>query len=240
MSDQAEFLPTRWSLIAAVRSGDAPRARQAMDTLCQAYWYPLYAYVRRLGHPPEDAADLTQGFFFYLVDKGILARADRDRGRLRNFLLTSMQYYVRGQWRRGQRACRGGGSPLLSIDEATAEGRYACEPVEVATPESLYERRWALTLLERTLEGLRADYVGLGKEALFDMLKPALTGDPDADTAARNASALGMTVGAVRVAVHRLRARYRDRLVAEVAASMEAHTEAEVDEEINALFRALS
>ena len=240
MSDSPEFSPTRWSLISAVCSGDSERARPALEQLCQSYWYPLYAYVRRCGQTAEDAADLTQGFFAVLVEKELLTRADPGRGRLRNFLLTALQRFLRDDWRAQQRQKRGGGAVLLSIDEATAEGLYAREPAHVDTPEKLYHRRWALMLLERAILGLRDDYVQQGKGGLFEALKPALTEDPDADSAAATGAKLGMTAGAVRVAVTRLRARYRARLLEEVAASVDAQTEAEVDDEINALFRAVS
>ena len=239
MSVQAEFTPTRWSLISAVRSGDAARSLEAMETLCRSYWYPLYAYVRRSGHPHEASADLTQGFFAHLIGKGLVARADPERGRLRNFLLTALQRFLRDDWRAQIRQRRGGGAAVLSIDEATAEGLYSREPAHMETPEKLYHRRWALMLLERTLLSLRDDYAQQGKGELFDVLKPALTEEPDADSAAASGEKLGLTAGAVRVAVTRLRARYRQRLLTEVAASMDAQTEAEVDEEIDALFRAL-
>ncbi len=232
MAQDAAFHPTHWSLIAALRAGDAPRAGKAMESLCQAYWYPLYAYVRRLGHPQEDAADLTQGFFLHLMEHRLLEGADPGRGRLRNLLLTAMQRFLRDDWRKQQRHKRGCGHHPLSIDEVTAEGRYAREPASADTPESLYHRRWALTLLERTLTGLREDYAQQGKADLFDALKPALTEDPDAESADRTGETLGMAAGAVRVAVCRLRARYRARLLAEVAASMDARTEAEVDRKL--------
>ena len=240
MPPDADFTPTRWSLIAAVRSGDAAQARQALEKLCHAYWYPLYAYVRRLGHPHEDAADLTQGFFAHIMENELLTRADPERGRLRNFLLTAIQRFLRDDWRKQQRQKRGGGAVMLSIDEITAEGLYSREPAHMETPEKLYHRRWALTLLERTLQGLQEDYTKQNKAALFAALKPALTEDPDAASAAETGEKLGMTAGAVRVAINRLRARYRARLLTEVAASMDAGTEAEVDEEIDALFRAVS
>jgi DNA-directed RNA polymerase specialized sigma24 family protein len=239
MSRDAEFSPTRWSLVSAVRSGDATRAKRALETLCQAYWYPLYAYVRRLGHPHEDAADLTQGFFAQLMERETFTRADPERGRLRSFLLTGMQRFLCDDWRKQQRQKRGGGAPLLSIDELAAEDLYSREPANAATPETLYHRRWALTLLERTMLALQADYARQGKALLFETLKPALTEDPDAGSAAKSGGVLGMTAGAVRVAVTRLRARYRQRLLEEVAASMDVQTEADVDEEIAALFRAL-
>ena len=239
MSANAEFDPTRWSLIAAVQSGDTARARRALEKLCQDYWYPLYAYVRRAGRPPEDAADLTQGFFTHLMEKELFARADPERGRLRNFLLTAIQRYLRDAWRREQVQKRGGGVALLSIDEVTAEGLYAREPADLDTPERLYHRRWALTLLERAVMSLKAEYAQQGKAAVFEVLKPALTEDPDAESAAASGAKLGLSAGAVRVATTRLRARYRTCLLAEVAASMDTQSEAELDEEISALFRVL-
>jgi DNA-directed RNA polymerase specialized sigma24 family protein len=227
MQERAAFTPTRWSLIAAVRSGEAPRVREALETLCEAYWYPLYAYVRRVGHGPEESADLTQSFFAHLMEKKVLSRADPERGRLRNFLLNSLQHFLRDEWRKQQRLKRGGGAPPLSIDAVVAEGLYANEPADLTTPETLYHRRWALTLLERTLLGLHA-------------IKPSLIEDADAASAAESGARLGMAAGAVRVAIFRLRTRYRERLLAEVAASMDAQSEADLDEEIAALFRALS
>ena len=237
MSPEAAFSPTRWSLIAALRCGEPPRAREAMETLCSAYWYPLYAYARRCGQTAEDAADLTQAFFAQLIEKQILTRADPERGRLRTFLLTAMQNFLRDDWRKQQRLKRGGG--LLPINEESAESLYAREPADALTPEKLYHRRWAMTLLERTVTDVQADYAQRGQAALFETLKPTLTGEPDAGSAIELGAKLGMEPGTVRVAVSRLRARYRERLLAEVAASMDAHTEKEVDEEIDALFRAL-
>jgi len=240
MSRDAAFSPTRWSLIAALRCGEAPQVREALETLCRAYWYPLYAYARRCGQVPEDAADITQSFFAQLIEKEIFARADPERGRLRTFLLTAMQNFLRDDWRKQQRLKRGGGDGPLSIDEVTAENLYAREPVDERTPEKLYHRRWALTLLERTVTDVQADYAQRGQATLFETLKPMLTGEPDAGSAADLGAQLGMEPGTVRVAISRLRTRYRERLLAEVAASMDARTEQEVDEEIDALFRALS
>lgn len=240
MADRSKFLHTRWSLIAALRGGDPAQARVALGELCRDYWYPLYAFVRRLGHRPEDAADLTQGFFAYLMETGALARADPERGRLRTFLLTALQNYIRGEWRREQRHSGHAGSSVLAIDRDLAERSYGGEPTETVTPESLYHRRWALTLLERALHGVEGDYARQGKSELFKVLKPALVGEVEGRFATTYGVQLGMTAGAVRVAICRLRSKYRDRLRAEVAASMEPCGPAELDEELAALFRALS
>ena len=240
MPDQAAFNPTRWSLVASVRSGVAERVAAAMETLCAAYWYPLYAYARRSGQDPEAARDLTQAFFARVIEKEFFAQADPARGRLRTFLLTAMQRFLHDDWRKQQRVKRGSGVATLSIDEAQAEGLYAREPADTLTPEAIYHRRWALTLLERTMTRLREDYAEQGKAELFAALKPWLTFEGDELSAAETGAQIGLDAGAVRIAVFRLRRRYRERLLEEVAASMDAGSEAEVDEEIAALFRALS
>ena len=239
MSGKAAFNPTRWSLIATLRGGEAGRVRAAMETLCGAYWYPLYACARRSGQSPEDAADLTQSFFAFLLEKEVFAQADPGRGKLRTFLLTAMQRFLRDEWRKQQRLKRGGGHRPLSIDEPLAEARYARELIDDVTPETLYHRRWALTLLERTVVALETSYAEQGKAALFAALQPTLTEDPDATSAAEIGARLAMEPGTVRVAISRLRRRYRERLLAEVAASLDAQSEMEVDEEIDALFRVL-
>lgn len=232
------FHPTRWSLVAQLRSGDAPRARMALERLCATYWYPLYAYVRRSGHGAEEAKDLTQAFFEHVLEKEMFAAADPERGRLRTFLLTALQNFLRAEWRKTQRLKRGGGLAPLSIDEALAEDRYAREPADTLTPEAIYHRRWALTLLEETMTALREEYAQQGKAALFEVLKGTLTGEEDASFSAL-AAPLGLSEGATRVAAFRLRKRYRDRLLEAVAASLDAASEAEVDAEIAALFKAL-
>jgi RNA polymerase sigma factor (sigma-70 family) len=236
----ADFQPTRWSLIAALRNGGGQQEQRAREELCATYWYPLYAYVRRSGYGAENARDLTQGFFAHLLEKNAFALADRERGKLRTFLLTALQRFLRDEWRKENQLKRGGGAPLLSIDEAFAEERYAREPADPMTPEAIYERRWALLVLERTLLGLRDEYAAAGKTALFDELKIHLSPDGSEPSSEESGAKLGMSAGAVRVAATRLRARYRERLLREVAASMDAKTEAEVDEEIDALFRALA
>jgi RNA polymerase sigma-70 factor (ECF subfamily) len=232
------FNPTRWSLVAQLRSGDAARARIALERLCATYWYPLYAYVRRSGHGPEEAKDFTQGFFAHILEKQMLAAADPERGRLRTFLLTALQNFLRAEWRKTQRLKRGGGMALVSIDELTAEDRYAREPADTLTPEAIYHRRWALTLLEDAMNAVRAEYVTQNKGEVFEVLKPALAGD-DHGSFAELGAALGLSEGAARVAAFRLRKRYREHLLEAVASSLDATSEAEVNEEIDALFKAL-
>jgi DNA-directed RNA polymerase specialized sigma24 family protein len=240
MAGDADFQPTRWSLIASLRSGSGEQERAAREQLCAAYWYPLYAYVRRSGHNAEEARDLTQEFFARLLSKNLFALAERERGKLRTFLLSALQRFLRDEWRKDQRLKRGGGVAVLSIDEVFAEDRYAQEPLDPRTPEAIYERRWALLLIERTLLALREDYAAAGKEEIFAALKGHLELDGDESSAAVAGARIGLDAAAARMAVSRLRRRYRDRLLREVATSMDAQTEAEVDEEIDALFRALA
>jgi len=232
------FNPTRWSLVAQLRSGDVPRARAALERLCATYWYPLYAYVRRSGHGAEESKDLTQAFFAHVLEKEMFSAADPERGRLRTFLLTALQNFLRAEWRKSQRLKRGSGAAPLSIDEAIAEDRYAREPADALTPEAIYHRRWALTLLEETMGALREEYAAQGKSAIFEMLKSTLAGEEEASFADLGAR-LGLSEGAARVAAFRLRKRYRERLLEAVAASLDAASEAEVNAEIDALFRAL-
>jgi DNA-directed RNA polymerase specialized sigma24 family protein len=240
MGGDANFQPTRWSLVAAVRADGSERQRAAREQLCSTYWYPLYAYVRRSGHDAEEALDLTQSFFAHLLEKNLFALAEQERGKLRTFLLSALQRFLCDEWRKGQRLKRGGGVEVLSIDEALAEGYYGQEPVDPRTPEQIYERRWALLIIERALLDLRRDYAEAGKAEIFDAFKDHLTMEGDEGSAAEAGARLGLKPGAARTAISRLRQRYRDRLLREVAATMDAQTEEEVDEEIDALFRALA
>ena len=230
------FATTRWSLVAAARDPAAPAARQALADLCGLYWYTVYAYVRRRGYDHHPAQDLTQGFFTRLLEKHDLAAADRSRGRFRSFLLAACQHYLANQHDHEIAQKRGGGQSHVPLDFANAAGRYAREPAHADTPEREFDRRWALELLARAVDGLRAEYAESGRAKLFHALKGCLTGGREVGHA-ELADELGMTVGAVKVAVHRLRQRYRDRLrtlIAETVAAPEG-----VDEEIRELFAAL-
>lgn len=230
-----EFHTTRWSVVLAA-GGDASRAQPALTTLCRAYWYPLYAFVRRQGVAPHDAQDLTQEFFARLLEKEWLASVQRERGRFRSWLLAAMKHFLANEWDKSRAKKRGGGIAFVSIDEMSAESRYAHEPADTTTAETLYDRRWALTLLDRVLARLREEFVAAGKLAHFEALKGALTGDrtPYSEIA----TALGTTEGAVKVAVHRLRERYRDIIRAEIAETVS--TPAEVEDEMRHLLAALS
>ena len=230
------FATTRWSLVAAARDPAAPEARRALADLCVLYWYPVYAYVRRRGHDHHRAQDLTQGFFARLLEKHDLAAADRGRGRFRSFLLAACQHYLANQHDYDTAQKRGGRAAHVSLDFGDAAGRFVRDPANAGTPERDFDRRWALELLARAVDGLQAEYAESGRAQLFDALKGCLIGGTDvshSDLAAR----LGMTVGAVKVAVHRLRQRYRDRLRAVIAETVS--TPDGVDEEIRDLFAAL-
>lgn len=229
------FATTRWSLVAAAQDPAAPESRQALADLCAAYWYPVYAYVRRRGHDHHQAQDLTQAFFARLLEKNDLADADRTRGRFRSFLLTACQHFLANQHDRATAKKRGGGRPHVALDFADADRRYSHEPAHADTPERLFDRRWALDLLDRALTELRTEYEDSGRGKLFEALKGTLTGGTEAY--AELAQSLDMTEGAVKVAVHRLRQRYRDRLRAAIAETVEKPED--VDDEVRDLFAAL-
>jgi RNA polymerase sigma-70 factor (ECF subfamily) len=231
------FHTTRWDDVLAARNPAAAGAREALAELCRAYWYPLYAYVRRKGYPREQAEDLTQGFFSDGLGRDFLRGADPARGRFRSFLLTCFENYLRNEHQRQMRVKRGGRVAIVSIDAGDAETRYRREPAHVATAERLYDRRWALTVLDRTLDRLEREMAERGKGPLYERLKPALLGDSDAVGYARVASELGMTEGAVKVAAHRLRERLGALIREEIAATVA--DPAAIDDEIRDLFSAL-
>lgn len=229
------FRTTRWSLIAAAGDAAAPDRTRALADLCRLYWYPVYAHVRRRTPDRHQAEDLTQAFFARLLEKNDLAAADPARGRFRTFLLAACQHFLANQHDHDTAAKRGGRIRLLSIDFGQGEERFTREPADRVTPEAEFERRWAMTLLDQTLRDLRAEYAEAGKGHLFDVLKGTLTGD---GVGYRELGAkLKLTEGAVKVAVHRLRQRYRDKLRAVIAETVE--TPAAVDDEIRDLFAAL-
>jgi RNA polymerase sigma factor (sigma-70 family) len=237
------FATTRWSVVLAA-GGDVSAtagipARQALAVLCQAYWYPLYAYVRRRGHLPEEAQDLTQSFFVNLLDRHTLGAADPERGRFRSFLLTALKHFLANERERISAQKRGGGRTILplSADFESAELRYGREPADTLTPERLYERRWALTLLDAVLSDLQAQHAASDRAKLFQHLKPYLTGDAHAPPHAQTAGELGLTEGAVQAAVHRLRRKYRELLRAHIAQTVESPEQ--VEDEIRDLFRAV-
>lgn len=231
------FASTQWSMVLQARgAGDA--ARQALAELCSLYWYPLYLFIRRQGFPPDQVEDLTQDFFTQLFEKDFLQAVDRERGRFRAFLLACCRHFLANQRDRAQAQKRGGGRRCLSLDIAKAENRYCHEPPCHETAEKAFERRWALTLLEHTLDQLQEEYRLAGNGLLFDRLKPCLVGAPTATSYHQIAAALTMTEDAVKKAAQRLRQRYRAILREHIAATVEGPDL--VDDEIRDLFSALA
>jgi RNA polymerase sigma factor (sigma-70 family) len=231
------FPTTQWSRVILAGDPDAPLAKESLSELCNAYWYPLYAYIRRRGYDPEQAKDLTQDFFARALEKGLLAQADPGRGRFRSFLRTVCADFLanRRDWEHARK--RGGGRTMLPIDAVGAEGQYASELADELTPERIFDRSWALTLLGRVLDQLGREYDEAGKAATFEALRDLLAGDAEAPSYAAVAARLGTTEGAARVAAHRLRRRYGDLLRQEIAATLA--DPAQVDDEIRDLFAAL-
>ena len=224
-------------MVAGAQTTDPGRARDALEVLCQTYWFPLYAYVRRKGYGEHDAQDLTQGFFERLLARDFLANVAREKGKFRSFLLASMNHYLNDEYARRQRLKRGGGHKIISLDQSTAEERYLLEPPDHLTPEHLFEKQWVLTLLEMVLNQLRDDYVAQGKGDLFDKLKVFLTAGESAIPFAQLAETLEMTETATRMAASRLRKRYRNLLREEIAHTVSRPEE--IDEEVQHLFKAL-
>ena len=231
------FASTRWSLVAAAGQHGSPESEAALATLCQLYWYPLYAYARRRLPSVLDAQDLTQEFFAELMEKNYLQGADPQRGKFRSFLLSAFKHFLAKQRDRAQANKRGGARQHLPLDFQVGERRYSLEPADHVTPDMLYERRWALTLLEQTLAQLRQEFTSAGKERLFDCLKTTLLGEGPQQPYARIAEELGMSENAVKVAVHRLRRRYQELLRAEIAQTV--NSAEEVDDELRDLFAAV-
>jgi RNA polymerase sigma-70 factor (ECF subfamily) len=232
------FVTTHWSVVQTAARSDTTRAQAALEHLCRIYWYPIYYFVRRRGHPIQDAEDLTQEFFTRLLKKHWLADADQARGRFRSFMMLMLKRFLAVEWRRAHAQKHAGNLHPLPLPLDTAETRYSREPADNHSPEQAFERQWALSLLDTVLRDLGAEYEQDGKGRLFEALKPSLTGSRETQPYAALASALEMSEGAVRVAVHRLRERYRERLKAEVADTVASP--ADVDDELRHLFRVLA
>jgi RNA polymerase sigma-70 factor (ECF subfamily) len=235
------FATTSWSVV-AIASGDAPDTaaqREALARLCAAYWFPLYAFIRWQGHSQNNAEDLVQGFFARLIEKNDLADADPARGRFRTFLLASLRHYMANEHDRQQALKRGGGVRIVSIDVPAAEARLGNAPSQRKTPEREFGRQWALSVLEHALSDLRVEYEGRGRRELFEVLSPLLAGSADEEPShAEAAQRANLSPGAVKVALHRLRSRYRNairRLVQETCADDD-----EVEAELRHLLDALS
>jgi RNA polymerase sigma factor (sigma-70 family) len=231
------FDTTHWSVVLVAGRSDSAQANAALAKLCQTYWHPLYCYIRQSGHSPENAKDLTQGFFARLIEKDYLEAIDPEKGKFRTFLLIAVKRFLANEWDRANRQKRGGGHELLSLDEQDAEARYLIEPVDDNTPEKLFELSWATALLEQVMRCLAAEMAAEGKEKLFLELKVFLSGDKAGTSYPEIAGRLEMSEGTLRVNIHRFRQRYREVLRREIAHTVD--TPGAVDDEIRRLFAAL-
>jgi RNA polymerase sigma-70 factor (ECF subfamily) len=237
-SEGARFVTTHWSAVARAGGADAPGRRAALAELCQSYWYPLYAFARRQGHSPPDAEDLTQGFFARLLEANTVAGAQPEKGRFRSYLITAFKRYLAHDWERRHAQKRGGFCEVVSMDLEGAEAALESELRDAATPEALYDRQWALTTLETVLTRLEEEYVASGRAALFEHLRPCVGGEESALPYATIAARLKLTEPAVKMAVRRLRLRYRELLREEIAKTVQ--DESEVEDEIRCLFAAFN
>lgn len=233
----SRFGTTHWSVVLAAGHRSSSNSDQALSELCRTYWYPLYAYVRRRVDDFHEAQDLTQEFFARFLEKEYLKDIDPTRGKFRSFLLAAMKHFLSKERDRARAQKRGGGRVSISLDFRTAEGKYKLEPTNVLTPERLYERRWALTLLDKVVASLQHEFAAADKSALFDRLKVFLISKEDSPTYQQVADQLGMTEGAVKVAVHRLRRRYRELLKEHIAQTVSSPEE--IDDELRQLFAAV-
>ncbi len=231
------FATTRWSLVLAAADRDADDSADALEELCKQYWYPLYVYTRRRGHNAEDARDLTQAFFAKLLEKQNLRTADPARGRFRTFLLSSMKNFLAGEWRKAHALKRGGAVEILSLDFDSAEESYKLEPSHKLSPEAIYERRWALGLLQRALTDLQEQYEKAGNRELFDALKGYLGGDDAVLPYSELSQRLDRSEGSLRTAVSRLRSRWRGRLRELVAETV--RDESQVQDELRSLIASI-
>jgi len=231
------FATTRWTLVLRAGDSESPQHADALNELCGMYWYPLYAFARRQGASPPDAQDLTQGFFASLLERNYLDQADPRRGRFRSFLLGAFKHFLSHRRDYERAAKRGGGRVHISLDEAAAESRYRLEPRTDLSPDKLYERAWAKTVLSRVKDGLRAQFERAGKRDRFEELQSCLPGDYEQRPYSEIAARLGMSEGALRVELHRLRAAYRALLRSEIAQTVT--TVAEIDEELRHLIEAM-
>jgi RNA polymerase sigma-70 factor (ECF subfamily) len=232
------FATTHWSVVLEAGEQSSPQSEMALTRLCKTYWLPVYAFIRKRGHSPEQAQDLTQAFFANFLEKQHVTKANRDRGRFRCFLMTSVENFLRNENDRARAQKRGGGRQLLSLDEQDAEARYLCEPTAESDPAKAFEQRWAATLLETVLTRLQAEFGATGRTELFEALQAHLWGDADSTPYPELAERFGLTLANVKVTAHRLRQRYRELLREEIA-----HTVAlpgQIDDELRHLMQVVS
>jgi len=226
------FTTTHWSVVLEAQ-GESPAAQEALEKLCRIYWRPIYAFLRRQGFPPEEAEDITQGFFAQLLERRSLSAVRKEKGRLRSFLLGALKYFVADEQRRAMAIKRGKGQRLVPLEELRAENRVEMEPADPVTAEMIYERRWALTVLEHVLSRLKDEYRAAGNAALFDSLKQLLPDEPGSPSQAQIAARLGMTENALRQAFYRFRQRYQSLLREEIANTVA--TPADIEDELRHL-----
>ena len=233
------FATTHWSVVLTAGEGDSAPSQRALETLCTAYWYPIYVYVRRKGHGPDDAEDLTQEFFAQLIAKDHLRLADREKGKFRTFLLAMLDQFLANERSRARRQKRGGQFQFVSLDQQAPEERYALEPADDSgTPEEIFLRHWALTLLQKSTDALAAKCAADGKQELFEVARRLLHREGEGAAYAGVAERLGISEGAVRVAVHRLRQQFGRLLREEIAQTVSSS--GEIEEELRFLMRVLS
>ena len=235
---QPLFATTHWSVVLATADQDPSQAAAALEQLCRTYWYPLYAYVRHRGYSPEDAQDLTQEYFARLLKRNYPAQADRAKGKFRSFLLLTLNHFLSDEHERATTRKRGGGQPTVSLDGLNSEDRYRLEIADELSPEKLFERRWAQTVLDQALARLRAEFVADGKAEHYEILKAFEPGEQKAISYAEAAVRLGVSESAVKSLVHRLRQRHRELVREEIARTVS--TAAEVDEELHYLIAVIS
>jgi RNA polymerase sigma factor (sigma-70 family) len=216
-SRAAWFATTHWSVVLAAGQGSDPMAAEALEQLCRAYWYPLYAFLRRDGYSVEDAQDLVQGFFCHLLQRDIFQTAEPNRGRFRSFLLGTLKHFVSDQRAKAEAQKRGGGRQLISWDQANAEGRFQQEPADVSSADRLFERRWAMTILDRALDRLGEESALAGRGAMFEALKTFVTGEQGPVSYEGMAAKLGLSLSALKSAIFRLRRRYHQLVRDEVS-----------------------
>jgi RNA polymerase sigma factor (sigma-70 family) len=233
-ASDAWFVTTHWSVVLSARDKGSTHSAVALEALCRSYWYPLYAYLRRQGRAPHDAQDLTQAFFARLLQKDYLQAAAREKGKFRTFLLVAFKRFLANEWDREHAQKRGGFTPIVSIDQELAESRFASEPAHNVQPDVLFDRQWAMALLDQTMRQLQEEYVSSGRAKLFEYMQSCLAREESALPYGEIASRLNLTEAAVKMAVHRLRARYKEILRAQIAHTVSGPEE--VEEEIRHLF----
>jgi len=234
---RAAFAGTRWSVVMKARDKDAPEARAALSELCRMYWYPLYSFVRRSGYGHHEAEDMTQGFFQHLIGRDGFAHVDPAKGRFRSFLISSMKNFLANERERAGAKKRGGGQIHVSIDMADADGRYSCEPADNSTPESIFDRQWAMAVLERVINVLKKEYGDKGRGDIFAALQDSITGSAAEASYTEIAKRLDTSEGNLKIMIHRLRRRFGETLRGEILQTVES--DADVDGEIRHLMSCL-